>query len=184
MVYLGIDPGLKGAAALIVPIGWPGIERGAVIFADTPILKTTKSDGGAKTIYDEAQMVAVLEGWKKDFVEIRAVIEQVHAMPKQGVSSCFTFGMGYGIWLGVLAALKIPSRRVTPQRWKKDVLADGPKTDQATVAFAGRLYPDIAPQLRGPRGALSLGRADALLIAHWGVGEFFGKFSASGAPPA
>lgn len=164
--FIGIDPGLEGAAVKIY--------GGYTAFLDTPILHTTDSTKRNRRIYDEAQMAKVL----RDLTEpntphfqgedgVIAVIEQVHSMPKQGVASSFTFGMGYGIWLGILAALRIPYVRVTPQRWKKEVMMDGPKTDQAVIAFATRLYPTVSQELRTPRGKLLLGRADALLIAHW-----------------
>lgn len=163
MNYIGIDPGLDGAIALI-PEGAPPS------FWDTPTLQgaTTPGKKTARRIYDEAEMARLLRVALHCSGGVLATIEQVHSMPKQGVASSFTFGMGYGIWLGLLAALQIPYRRVTPQRWQRDILADGPKTDQAAVAFAGRLYPAAAGHLRTPRGKLLMGRADALLIAHHG----------------
>jgi len=167
---IGIDPGQEGALVMIPP-GVPEGSHLGIVVRDTPVLATKNAAGKARTIYDEVQMASEL----RDLVsrapvrtEVLVVIEQVHSMPKQGVASSFTFGMGYGIWLGIIAALGIPSHRVTPQRWKKEVLADGPKTDQAVVAFAARLYPSVRPDLQTPRGRLLLGRADALLIAHWG----------------
>jgi crossover junction endodeoxyribonuclease RuvC len=89
-------------------------------------------------------------------------------MPKQGVASSFTFGMGYGIWLGVVAAFQIAYTQVTPQRWTKLLLADMVKGDSRAVLRAAQLYPAFAGQLRTKRGALELGRADALLLAHYG----------------
>lgn len=164
--FIGIDPGLEGAVV--------GVSvAGQVFCEDTPILHTENSAGKARRIYDEVAMAICLgkiEGKLRllpNCFDVHVVIEQVHAMPKQGVASSFTFGMGYGIWLGIIAALGFASTRVTPQRWKKEVLADGPKTDQAVIAFASRLYPTYSPELKTQRGRLLLGRADALLIAHW-----------------
>lgn len=159
--HVGIDPGQTGAVALIAPLG---MSRHSVKLTDTPTLK-----GDGKTLYDEPSMAAVLREILREHPDVFVTIEQVHAMSKQGVSSTFKFGMGYGVWLGIIATLGIPSERVSPQRWKKAVLADGPKVDQAVVAFAGRLYPQCAPAMLGPRGALLLGRADALLIGHYGM---------------
>lgn len=162
---IGIDPGQEGALALLLP-------GGKIDISDTPVLSTTNAKGKARTIYDEVSMAREFLNMAHrapgGLGEVLAVIEQVHSMPKQGVASSFTFGMGYGIWLGIIAALGISSVRVTPQRWKKEVLADGPKTDQAVVAFASRLYPAASPLMQTARGRLLLGRADALLIAHWG----------------
>lgn len=158
-VTIGIDPGQQGAVVRID-------ERGTPVFVDTPTLRTTNSKGKARTMYNEPEMARLLRNLAFGN-DAHVVIEQVNAMPKQGVASSFNFGMGYGIWLGIIAALALPSTRVTPVRWKKDVLADAPKTDQAVVGIAARLYPAASAELRGPRGAMLLGRADALLIAHW-----------------
>ena len=165
---IGIDPGLQGAVALVGP-------DGLVDVVDAPTLKTTKPSGGAKTIYDVAMMVSIVErmqraasGEAHEAGRLTATVELVHAMPQQGVSSTFTFGEGYGLWQGILAALKVPTQLVTPQRWKKTLMTDGPKTDQAVVAYAGRVFPGEAPRFRGPRGALLLGRADAAMIAWYG----------------
>lgn len=175
-IYVGIDPGLEGAIAVIYP-------DASVTFFDTPVVQTTNAAGKNRRIPDEVEAYRRLRdgatwysrqpGVGVDFPNpgVLVTIEQVHAMPKQGVASSFTFGSGYGMWLGAIGALGVehgvPSQRVTPQRWKRDVLADAPKTDQAVVAIAGRLYPAVSEQLRTPRGKLLLGRADALLIAHW-----------------
>jgi crossover junction endodeoxyribonuclease RuvC len=167
-VIIGIDPGLEGAVVALY------LDGGArVRMADTPNVRTSDARGRERRVYDEAEMARVLRGMAcsiegGDLPEVHAFIEQVHAMPKQGVASSFTFGMGYGIWLGILAALRIPHTRVTPQRWVKAVAADAPKTDQAMVALAGRLYPGVSEDLRTPRGRLLLGRSDALLLAHYG----------------
>jgi len=162
--YIGIDPGQTGAVAVIVVDTASGAARAPELH-DTP---TFKGDG--KTLYDEAGMARILADVARVYGgHVFATIEKVGAMPKQGVASSFNFGMGYGIWLGIIAALGIQSQRVTPQRWKKSALQDGPKVDQAVVAVAARLYPAVAAMLRGPRGALLMGRADALLIAQHGV---------------
>lgn len=161
--HVGIDPGQTGGVA-VIPNCFDATREPLVTLHDTPTFK-----GEGRTLYDEAGMSDLLRGVAKSYPDVFVTIEQVHAMPKQGVSSSFNFGMGYGIWLGIVAALGLPSQRVTPQRWKKVVLADGPKVDQAVCAFAARLYPAIAGNLRGPRGALLMGRADALLIAHYGT---------------
>lgn len=165
-IFIGIDPGMEGALARV------GAQPEDVVITDTPTLATENSAGRARRIYDEGAMARELRslagirhGQAPD--DVAVCIEQVHSMPKQGVASAFTFGTGYGIWLGIIAALGLPSVRVEPRRWKKDVLADGPKTDQAVAAVAARLYPGTGPLLETARGRLLLGRADALLIAHW-----------------
>lgn len=169
MAWLGIDPGLTGAVALIQP-------DGAVRFWDTPFLriesksahKTAAGNTPVRTVYDRLAMAGIISAANiTGEGGITAVIESVHAMPKQGVSSVFKFGMGFGIWLGVLAALHIPHELVDPRRWTTSLLKDMPKGDEAAVIRAGELYPAVAGELRSPRGRLLLGRADALLLAHF-----------------
>ena len=84
-------------------------------------------------------------------------------MPGQGVSSMFGFGVSYGILQGVIASLGIPSVLVTPQRWKKAAGLMGKPKDYART-LAQRLYP--AAELSRKK---DIGRADAILIARYGI---------------
>ena len=87
-------------------------------------------------------------------------IEKVHAMPKQGVSSTFTFGRGYGQLEMACAWAKIPVTRVTPATWQRSLgcLSKGDKN--VTKARAQELYPQIK---------MTHAIADALLIATYGI---------------
>lgn len=102
-----IDPGLKGAIA---------ITQGGQYIAswNTPIIKN-----GPKSVLDLTEIVRIFEMNDVDIV----VLEKVHAMPKQGVTSTFTFGEGYGAYKGILATLAIPYVEVTPQAWQKVMFA-------------------------------------------------------------
>jgi len=140
--YLGIDPGKNGAIALI------SSRRDVLFLADYP--------------GDEIQAAKMISGLKEEFANINAIIEKAHAMPKQGVSSMFKFGMNYGIWLGILASFQIPSQQVSPRVWQKGVIAKA-QDKKPAMAAAGRMFP--CAELRGPRGGAKDGRADALLIA-------------------
>src|SRR5690606_16808140 len=91
-----------------------------------------------------------------------AYVERVSAMPGQGVSSMFNFGMGYGVIQGVLASLGIPYTLVTPQTWKKRAGLAGKDKDNART-LAQQLCPE-APLGRKK----DIGRADAILIARFG----------------
>lgn len=95
------------------------------------------------------------------------ILEKVHAMPKQGVSSTFKFGMGYGLVIGVCEALGIPYRLVTPQAWKKVVLAGTAKDKDAAISFVRRAYPgvDLTP---GHKRVPHDGMADAICLAEYG----------------
>jgi crossover junction endodeoxyribonuclease RuvC len=96
-----------------------------------------------------------------------AIVEKVHAMPGQGVTSMFTFGMGYGAIQGILATLKIPYELVTPQRWKGVVLAGTTKDKNAAIAYCRRAFPNVSlvpPRCRKPHDGI----ADALCLLEYG----------------
>ena len=155
---IGIDPGLTGALAVLTAAGEP------VLCIDTPVLTVIKN----KKTRHEPDRIAMAKALKT-FVELRptdrfaVAIEKVNAMPEQGVTSVFSFGMGFGIWLGILASLELPTDLVHPARWKK-VMMDGMGKEKD----ASRIR---AKELFGTSVDLSLkkhhGRADALLIAEY-----------------
>ena len=150
MNWIGIDPGLDGAIAVMC--------NGEITLIDTPTVSN-----GKKLDMDLYAISRLLKGFicsQDCFV----AIEAVHAMPGQGVTSMFSFGKGFGMWLGILAALDIPHQPVAPQTWKKVMLADGGKEKDAARVKAHQLYPQIADQLSRKRDH---GRADALLMAAW-----------------
>jgi hypothetical protein len=150
MIWIGIDPGLDGAIAVIC--------EGAITLLDTPTVSN-----GKKRDMDLYAIVRLLRGLT-NCQDAMAVIESVHSMPGQGVSSTFSFGKGFGMWLGILASLGVPHQSVAPQTWKKVMLADGGKEKDASRVKAMQCYPQIADQLSRKKDH---GRADALLMAAW-----------------
>jgi crossover junction endodeoxyribonuclease RuvC len=102
-----------------------------------------------------------------------AIIEKVHSMPGQGVSSTFSFGTGYGQLQGLLAGLGIPFELVTPQSWKKSVLAGTAKDKDAAISYCRRAFPDVPlvmPRCRNPHDGI----ADALCLMQYGLRQFKG----------
>jgi crossover junction endodeoxyribonuclease RuvC len=100
-----------------------------------------------------------------------AVIEKVHSMPGQGVASTFSFGCGYGQIQGLLAGLGIPFELVTPQAWKRLILAGSAKDKDAAIAYCRRVFPDVPlvpPRCRSPHDGI----ADALCILQFGLRSF------------
>ncbi len=94
-------------------------------------------------------------------------MENVHAMPKQGVTSMFNFGKGFGQLIGMCQAMGWDLRMVTPQAWKKVVLKDTSKDKDAAIAFVEDLGngPNLVPpRCRRPHD----GMADAVCICHYG----------------
>src|SRR5690348_6084670 len=120
MIYLGIDPGKSGA---IVALDRQGL------LVDKIALDATERD-----VWD------FLANWVAGAARF-AVVEKVHSMPKQGVSSTFKFGQSYGFLRGILTASMVPFDEVTPQAWQKyfGCLSRGDKN--VTKAKAQQLFP-------------------------------------------
>ncbi len=156
MIIIGIDPGLDGAVAIKVHgVLW--------IVEDCPTVEV-KVGRSKKRRPDPALCANLLRPFAK--VYVHAFLEQVSAMKGQGVSSMFSFGTGYGIWQGVLAALQIPMTFVTPQRWQKVMLPGKAKGDkQAGRKRALELFPFLAGELKLKKHD---GRGDALCIGEYG----------------
>lgn len=162
MIIIGIDPGMDGAVAAI-----DGESRQLLRLEDTPVLQAGKGRE-----YDVSGMADLLRSMVLGH-SARVVIERAQAMTKngvkQGVSSSFLFGMGYGIWIGVIGALGIPYATVRPIDWTKRLLKGVPGEGKArSILLASQTFPGIElvpPGCRKPRD----GRADAACLAYYGV---------------
>jgi crossover junction endodeoxyribonuclease RuvC len=169
MKYIGIDPGLNGAVALIDEdvIGQPGLGY-FVGVDDTPTMEV-ESNGKVRNKYNLIAMSALLGYFyeSRGMSEQRVIVtlESVHSMPKQGVASSFTFGEGLGIWKGIIAARGFSLELPSPQRWKKAMMADMGKDKDASRLKAIQLFPSMAPLLSRKKDD---GRAEALLLAEYG----------------
>ena len=111
MLIIGIDPGISGSICFF--------DNGEIIdVIEMPTMtdgKKNKKQVNGSQIYNEIlKRVNNLE--KKD---IRVVIEQVSAMPGQGVTSMFNFGQSFGILKGICSAMQLPMYFVRPAKWKK-----------------------------------------------------------------
>ena len=152
-LYVGIDPGLGGAVAVID-------QRGNVISVhDTPTL-TVKRAKGHKRVYLEPEMVNILEAVKTTG-DVRIVgIERQQAMPAQGGTSMFSIGYGYGLWIMACTALRLPYQIVEASTWKREVGIPKGSSKGESIRAGLRLFP-TAPLARKKDD----GRADAILIA-------------------
>lgn len=153
---LGIDPGQTGALAALAD-GRP------VAFVDMPTM--TRKAGGQQI--DAQALAARIRELLADHPGAYpfAALEQVSAMPGQGVTSMFRFGQADGAVRGVLGALGIGFIEVQPQTWKRYLRLTGADKDAARTLAIQR-YPEAAEYLRRKK---DVGRADALLIATWAV---------------
>lgn len=150
MTYtIGVDPGLTGAIALVDDAGE------LLDVYDMPVVAGQVS----------ATLLAELEDWTNVHVMFGTVVlEDVHAMPKQGVTSSFGFGRSKGVVEGVFAGAGRPIVYVSPNRWKK---AMGVTADKGTARRrAIDLWPRHAAKFARVKDD---GRAEAALIALWHV---------------
>lgn len=149
----GIDCGISGALA------WLDDNMRVCEVADMPVMMATKT----RRQVNGAELAKILARWKlKSDTTLVAYLELVSAMPKQGVSSSFNFGVSFGIVQGILGALQIPMVLVTPAQWKKRAGLVGQPKDMART-FVQRLYPGVDLSLKK-----HVDRADAILIARYG----------------
>lgn len=135
---LGVDPGITGGLAFLF--------SARVEAVDIPVV-----DGEV----DTDTLAEIVRSYAPRF----AAIERVGAMPGQGVSSTFKFGTAYGAIRAVVSTLGVPSRRVTPQKWKK-AFGLGPDKEQCR-ARAIETWPGAKCFSRKK----DHGRAEAALIA-------------------
>ena len=149
---LGIDVGLNGAIALVV-------DGELVSVVDMPTV-TLDRNGKAKRQVSVPELVQVI----KDFDPTEAYVEKVFAMAGQGVTSVFSFGRSLGVVEGILGAMKSKTTLGTPQTWQKRMAVTGGK--DGSRARAMDLFPEQAQMFKRVKDD---GRADAALIAAWGV---------------
>ena len=159
MIYIGIDPGLSGAVGVLTDVLNTGVYAASVFDTPTVLVEGEKS----KHKYLTTAMALLLKPFA-DRQDVLAVLENVHSMPKQGVASSFCFGEGKGIWEGILASFEIHTELVSPQRWKKEIMADQGKEKSAARFKAMQLFPSLADQLKLVKHD---GRAEALLMAEY-----------------
>ena len=153
MIFIGIDPGLIGAVAMID-------DSPIVHIWDTPTI-TVQGAKKKKRHYLMQEMLKIFTDLKLKPGECTAVIEQVNAMPGQGVTSMFSMGFGLGAWHMLLAALNIPFVQVRPQEWKKAYGLHG-KDKNGSIVRAKQLFPTSDIHL-----VKHDGRAEALLLAEY-----------------
>jgi crossover junction endodeoxyribonuclease RuvC len=152
-MIIGIDPGISGALAFL--------NDGKVSIIDTPVIKIKKGKT-SKSEFLPSEMAGLLRDAGGG---CHVFIESVHAMPGQGVTSMFGFGVGYGLWLGIVAALGLPHTKVTPQAWKKAMM-QGMADKNASRIRAQELFPQSTELLARKKDH---GRAEALLVAAYGA---------------
>ncbi|WP_440939464.1 crossover junction endodeoxyribonuclease [Candidatus Pelagibacter sp.] len=152
MLIIGIDPGISGSICFF--------KDGRIIeVIEMPVMtegkKNKKQVNGAQ-IYNE-----FLKRINKKEDEIRVVIEQVSAMPGQGVTSMFNFGQSFGILKGICSAMQLPMFFVRPTKWKKYFNLINSQKDASRTRVI-EIFPYFSTQLSKKKDS---NKADAILIA-------------------
>ncbi len=153
MLIIGIDPGISGSICffkdgkILDVIEMPTMTEG----------KKNKRQVNGSQIYNEISK-------RLDKIEshqIKVIIEQVSAMPGQGVTSMFNFGQSFGIIKGICSAMQLPMYFVRPAKWKKYYnLINSEKDASRTRAI--EIFPSFSSQLSKKKDS---NKADAILIA-------------------
>ena len=153
MLIIGIDPGISGSICFF--------QDGKIVdVIEIPTMtegKKNKKQVNGSQIFNE-----ISEKIKKlDKKEIKVVIEQVSAMPGQGVTSMFNFGQSFGILKGICSAMQLPMYFVRPAKWKKYFnLINSEKDASRTKAI--EIFPYFSSHLSKKKDS---NKADAILIA-------------------
>ena len=153
MLIIGIDPGISGSICffqdgkIIDVVEMPTMTEGK---------KNKKQVNGSQIFNEISEKIN-----KLDKKEIKVVIEQVSAMPGQGVTSMFNFGQSFGILKGICSAMQLPMYFVRPAKWKKYFnLINSEKDASRTRAI--EIFPYFSGQLSRKKDS---NKADAILIA-------------------
>ena len=153
MLIIGIDPGISGSLCFFKD----GKILDLVEMPNMPEGKKNKRQVNGAQIYNEIS--SRIKGLNRE--EIKIVIEQVSAMPGQGVTSMFNFGQSFGVIKGICSAMQLSMYFVRPAKWKKYFnLINSQKDASRTKAI--EIFPYISSQLARKKDA---NKADAILIA-------------------
>ena len=153
MLIIGIDPGISGSICFFQN----GVIKDVVEMPTMTEGKKNKKQVNGSQVFNE-----ILERTNKiDKKSIKIVIEQVSAMPGQGVTSMFNFGQSFGILKGICSAMQLPMYFVRPAKWKKYFnLINSEKDASRTKAI--EIFPYFSTQLSKKKDC---NKADAILIA-------------------
>ena len=153
MLIIGFDPGITGAICFFE-------DRKIIDLIEMPNMaagKKNKRQVNGAQVYNE--IFERIKNYNKK--DIKVVIEQVSAMPGQGVTSMFNFGQSFGVLKGICSAMQLPMYFVIPAKWKKYYsLINSIKDASRTKVI--EIFPHISTQLSKKKDS---NKADAILIA-------------------
>jgi len=155
MLIIGIDPGISGSICFLED----GIIKDVLEMPTMTEGKKNKKQVNGSQIFNEISFR--IKTYEKK--NIKVVIEQVSAMPGQGVTSMFNFGQSFGILKGICSAMQLPIYFVRPAKWKKYFnLINSEKDASRTRAI--EIFPYFSSNLSKKKDS---NKADAILIASY-----------------
>ena len=155
MLIIGIDPGISGSICFLED----GIIKDVLEMPTMTEGKKNKKQVNGSQIYNEISFR--IKTYEKK--NIKVVIEQVSAMPGQGVTSMFNFGQSFGILKGICSAMQLPIYFVRPAKWKKYFnLINSEKDASRTRAI--EIFPYFSSNLSKKKDS---NKSDAILIASY-----------------
>lgn len=140
--YMGVDPGQTGAFAIIT-------DSGNFVHVEDWQDPLWHALMAAPFLWSQVKL---------------AIIEKVWAMPKQGVSSSFKFGVNFGMWQIALQALGVPYMVESTTKIRKILDSSVPQkpSKEDLRQYAIRRFPEAAQFLLRKKDD---GRAEALIFA-------------------
>ena len=155
MLIIGIDPGISGSICFLEN----GIIKDVLEMPTMIEGKKNKKQVNGSQIFNEISFR--IKTYEKK--NIKVVIEQVSAMPGQGVTSMFNFGQSFGILKGICSAMQLPIYFVRPAKWKKYFnLINSEKDASRTRAI--EIFPYFSSNLSKKKDS---NKADAILLASY-----------------
>ena len=155
MLIIGIDPGISGSLCFLED----GIIKDVLEMPTMTEGKKNKKQVNGSQIFNEISFR--IKTYEKK--NIKVVIEQVSAMPGQGVTSMFNFGQSFGILKGICSAMQLPIYFVRPAKWKKYFnLINSEKDASRTRAI--EIFPYFSSNLSKKKDS---NKADAILLASY-----------------
>ena len=155
MIIFGIDPGVSGAIS--------GLEDKKIIEVfDMPTMIDGKKNKKQVNVSQVTNIIKERLNNDKE-KEVVVVVEHVNAMPGQGVTSMFNFGLSFGVIKGICSALSLPIYFVRPTKWKKHFNLIKTNKDASRTKVI-QVYPHISSKLSRKKDS---NKADAILIARY-----------------
>ena len=153
MIIIGIDPGISGAISIIE-------NKKILEVYDVPTMIDGKKN---KRQINSAQVTNIIKERTINGKDVVVVVEQVNAMPGQGVTSMFNFGQSFGVIKGICSAMELPIFYVRPAKWKKHFNLINSEKDASRTKVI-EMFPRISNKLSRKKDN---NKADAILIAQY-----------------